>query len=57
MHVFSIFQFSRLRVTYKVRKFPAIFIVAVLKIQMSLVRISNEINVGNNTKRKLKDIS
>jgi hypothetical protein len=30
----GIFRFSRLRVTYEVRKFPAIFIVAVLKIQM-----------------------
>jgi hypothetical protein len=37
-------------VTYEVRKFPAIFIVVVLKIQWSLVRIYNEINVGNKTK-------
>jgi hypothetical protein len=28
------FRVSRLRVTYEVRKFPAIFIVVVLKIQM-----------------------
>jgi hypothetical protein len=29
-----IFHISRLRVTYEIRKFSAIFIVAVLKIQM-----------------------
>jgi hypothetical protein len=29
-----IFRISPLRVTYEVRKFPAIFIVVVLKIQM-----------------------
>jgi hypothetical protein len=29
-----IFRISRLRVTYEVRKFPAIFIAVVLKIQM-----------------------
>ena len=30
----GIFRVSRLQVTYEVRKFPAIFIVVVLKIQM-----------------------
>ena len=33
------FRISRLLVTYEVRKFPAVFIVVVLKIQMALVRI------------------
>jgi hypothetical protein len=42
-HYLRIFRISRLRVTYEVRKFPAIFIVVVLKIQMVF---------GSYTKRK-----
>jgi hypothetical protein len=34
-----IFRISRLRLTYEVRKFPTIFFVVGLKIQMVLVRI------------------
>jgi hypothetical protein len=44
-----IFRISRLRVTWEIRKNPAIFIV-VLKIQMLFGSYIKQINVGNKTK-------
>jgi hypothetical protein len=51
-----IFRISPLRVTYEVRKFPAIFIVVILKIQMVFGSYIKRILTLDIKRKHLKDI-